>query len=71
MTTLSIQSCECRLRSGFLFFIAWLLGVVILSASGLLAHSDGLWRLLMPVLIVLPIAAFGLAWQVSAAALVA
>lgn len=65
MTTLYLQSCEWRLRNGFLLIIAWLLGVVILSASGLLAHGEGLLRLLMPALIVLPIATFGIAWQTS------
>jgi hypothetical protein len=65
MTTLSMQSCECRLRSGALLVIAWLLGVVLLSASGLLAHGDGWLRLLMPALIALPVAAFAIAWRNS------
>ena len=65
MTTLSMQSCECRLRGMSLLIVAWLIGVVILSASSLLAQGDGLWRLLMPALIVLPVATFVIAWQTS------
>ena len=65
MTTLSMQSCECRLRGMSLLIVAWLIGVVILSASSLLALGDGLWRLLMPALIVLPVATFVIAWQTS------
>jgi len=65
MTTLSIQSCECRLRGGSLLVITWLLSVVALSASGLLAQSDGLSQLLMPALIALPIAVFAIAWRAS------
>jgi len=65
MTTLSMQPCECRLRNGSLLIIAWLLGVVGLGASGLLAQGDGLLHLLMPALIVLPVAVFGMAWQTS------
>ncbi len=67
MTTLSLQHCECRLRGGSLLIIAWLLGVVVLSASGLLAHGDGWLRLLMPALILLPVAVFALAWRSSEA----
>jgi hypothetical protein len=60
-----MQNCECRLRGGSLLILAWLLGVVLVSASGLLAHGDGATRLLMPALIVLPVAAFALAWRGS------
>ena len=63
MTTLSMQNCECRLRGGSLLVLAWLLGVVLVSASGLLAHGDGWLRLLMPALIILPVATFALAWR--------
>lgn len=63
MTTLSMQNCECRLRGGSLLILAWLLGVVLVSASGLLAHGDGWLRLLMPALIILPVAIFALAWR--------
>jgi hypothetical protein len=61
MTTLSMQNCECRLRGGSLLVLAWLLGVVLVSASGLLAHGDGWLRLLMPALIILPVATFAIA----------
>jgi hypothetical protein len=63
MTTLSLQHCECRLRGIFLLVIVWLLGVVLLSASGLLAHGDGLLRLLMSAMILLPIAVFAIAYR--------
>ncbi|MDH3979812.1 MAG: hypothetical protein OEU91_04785 [Gammaproteobacteria bacterium] len=63
MTTLSLQHCECRLRGASMLVIAWLLGAVLLSASGLLAHGDGLLRLLMPAMILLPIAVFAIAYR--------
>jgi hypothetical protein len=65
MTTLSLQHCECRLRSASLLVIFWLLGVVLVSASGLLAHGDGWLRLLMPALIVLPVTVFALVYRSS------
>ena len=65
MTTLPMQPCECHLRNSFLLIIFWLLGVVALGASGLLAQDDGLSQLLLPTMIALPFAVFGIAWQTS------
>jgi hypothetical protein len=65
MTELTMAGNECRLRSGAVLVLVWLAGIVAISASGLLAGDTVLQRLLMPALIVLPIAVFALAWQAS------
>ena len=59
MTTLAMQSCECRIRSWSLLLLTWVIGSVVLAASGLLATND----LLMPALILIPVAGFALAWR--------
>ena len=66
MTTLSLPCRDCRIRAWSQLTILWLLGVVLIGASGLLANGDGLLRLLMPALILLPVVAFLLAWSNSA-----
>lgn len=66
MTTLSLPCRDCRIRGWSQLIILWLLAVVLLGASGLLANGDGLLRLLMPALILLPVVAFLLAWSTSA-----
>jgi hypothetical protein len=66
MTTLSLPCRDCWIRGWSQLIILWLLGVVLLGASGLLANGDGLLRLLMPALILLPVVAFLLAWSNSA-----
>ena len=65
MTAFSVSRHECRLRSSALLALAWLTGAVAISASGLLAGTEGPQRLLMPGLIVLPVAVFALAWKSS------
>ena len=59
MTTLAMQSCECRIRSWSLLLLVWVFVTLILAASGLLATND----LLMPALIFIPVAGFALAWR--------
>ena len=66
MTALTLPCEDCKLRGWSQLILLWLLGVVVAAASGLLAHGDGLWRLLMPALILLPVAVFLLAWRSSA-----
>ena len=66
MTTLSLPCEDCRIRGWSQLVILWLVGVVAIGASGLLANGDGLWRLAMPMLILLPIAVYLLAWARSA-----
>ena len=66
MTTLTLSNCHRLLRGWSQLIIMWLLGVVALAASGLLGHGEGPWRLLMPALILLPIATYLLAWRNSA-----
>ena len=63
MTTLTLTDCHRQLRSGSQIILLWLLAVVALSASGLLANDSGLSRLLMPALILLPVAAFLVTWR--------
>ena len=65
MTTLTLPCEDCKLRGWSQLILLWLLGVVAAGASGLLAHGDGPWRLLMPALILFPIAMFLLAWRNS------
>ena len=52
MTTLTLQSCECHIRTWSLLLLGWIAGAVILAASGHLASND----LLMPVLVFAPVA---------------
>ena len=59
MTTLAMQSCECRIRSWSLLLLVWIIGTIVLAASGLLATND----MLMPALIFIPVAGFALAWR--------
>jgi len=61
MTTLTLQSCECRIRTWSLLLLGWVAGTVILAASGSLASND----LLMPVLVFAPVAGFGLAYRTN------
>ena len=63
MTTLAMQNRECRIRAWSLLFLAWITGTVVLSASGALAE----YELLMPVMILLPVAVFALALHRSPA----
>lgn len=66
MTTLSLPCEDCRIRGWSQIIILWLVGVLALGASGQLAYGDGLWRLAMPTLILLPIVVYLLAWARSA-----
>jgi hypothetical protein len=59
MTTLAMQSCECRIRSWSLLLLVWVFGTIVLAASGLLATND----LLMPALIFIPVAGFALTYR--------
>ena len=59
MTTLAMQSCECRIRSWFLLLLGWVVGTIVLAASGMLATND----ILMPVLVFAPVVGFVLAYQ--------
>ena len=59
MTTLALQSCECRIRSGSLLLLAWVVGTIALAASGALATHD----ILMPILVFAPVAGFALAYR--------
>jgi hypothetical protein len=61
MTTLTLQSCECRIRTWSLLLLGWIAGAVILAASGHLASND----LLMPVLVFAPVAGFALAYRTN------
>ena len=61
MTTLTLQSCECRIRTWSLLLLGWVAGTVILAASGSLASND----LLMPVLVFAPVAGFALAYRTN------
>ncbi|MGB5473973.1 MAG: hypothetical protein WBQ78_10905 [Gammaproteobacteria bacterium] len=65
MTAFSVSRYEYCLRSSALLALVWLTGAVAISASGLLAGTEGPQRLLMPGLIVLPVAVFALAWKSS------
>ena len=65
MTELSVSRSDCVLRSGAQLALVWLTGVLAISASGLLADTGFPQRLLMPGLIVLPVAVFALAWKSS------
>ena len=59
MTTLALQSCECRIRSWSLLLLAWVVGTIALAASGALARHD----ILMPILVFAPVAGFALAYR--------
>ncbi len=59
MTTLTMQSCECRIRSWSLLLLVWVIGTIVLAISGLLATNDAL----MPALIFIPVAGFALAYR--------
>jgi hypothetical protein len=59
MTTLALQSCECRIRSWSLLLLAWVVGTIALAASGALATHD----ILMPILVFAPVAGFALAYR--------
>jgi hypothetical protein len=61
MTTLAIKSCECWIRTGSLLLLVWIVSAIILAASGVLATND----LLMPALIIIPVAGFALAYRSS------
>jgi hypothetical protein len=61
MTTLALQSRECRIRSWSLLLLAWVTGTVVLAATGSLAAND----LLMPLLIITPVAGFALAYRAN------
>lgn len=63
MTTLAMQSCECRIRTWSILLLVWIVGTIVLAASGALATND----LLMPALITIPIAGFALAWRTNPA----
>ena len=59
MTTLALQSCECRIRSWSLLLLAWVVGTIALAASGALARH----AILMPILVFAPVAGFALAYR--------
>jgi len=61
MTTLAMQSCECRIRSWSLLLLAWIIGTIVLAASGLLTSND----MLMPALILIPLVGFALAYRTN------
>ena len=61
MTTLTMQSCECRIRTWSLLLLTWVIGIIVLAASGALAANN----LLMPALIFIPVAGFALAWRTN------
>ena len=61
MTTLAMQSCECRIRSWSLLLLAWIIGTIVLAASGLLTSND----MLMPALILIPVVGFALAYRTN------
>jgi len=63
MTTLTMQSCECRIRIWSLLLLSWVIGTVVLAAIGALATN----KLLMPVLIVIPVAGFAFALRTNPA----
>ncbi|MDH3870821.1 MAG: hypothetical protein OEU44_01240, partial [Gammaproteobacteria bacterium] len=59
MTTLTMQPCECWLRSGSLLLLVWVVSALGLAASGELATNN----LLMPALIIIPVVGFALAYR--------
>ncbi len=61
MTTLTLQSCECWIRSGSLLLLVWVISAIVLAASGVLATND----LLMPAMIIIPVAGFALAYRTN------
>ena len=63
MTTLTMQSCECRIRTWSILLLVWIFGSIVLAASGALATND----LLMPALIIIPVAGFVLAYRTNPA----
>jgi hypothetical protein len=63
MTTLTMQSCECRIRTWSILTLVWVFGSIVLAASGALATND----LLMPALIIIPVAGFVLAYRTNPA----
>lgn len=63
MTTLTMQSCECRIRTWSILTLVWVFGSIVLAASGVLATND----LLMPALIIIPVAGFVLAYRTNPA----
>ena len=56
MTTLAMENCECRIHAWSLLLLAWITGTIVLSASGTLREHD----ILVPVMILLPVAVFAL-----------
>jgi hypothetical protein len=63
MTTLALQSCECRIRTWSLLLLVWVVGTIALAASGVLATNE----LLTPALIIIPVAGFALAYRTNPA----
>ena len=61
MTTLTMQSCECRIRTWSILTLVWVISSIVLAASGALATND----LLMPALIIIPVAGFVLAYRTN------
>jgi hypothetical protein len=59
MTTLTIQPCESWTRFWSLLLLVWIAGTLALAAGGVLATHD----LLMPALIMIPVAGFALAYR--------
>ena len=56
-----MQSCECRIRTWSILTLVWVFGSIVLAASGALATND----LLMPALIIIPVAGFALAYRTN------
>ena len=63
MTTLAMQSCECRIRTWSILLLVWVVGTIVLAASGVLATNN----ILMPALIIIPVAGFALAYRTNPA----
>jgi hypothetical protein len=61
MTTLTLQSREYRIRSWSLLLLGWIIGIVVLAATGSLAAHN----FLMPLLITAPVAGFALAYRAN------
>ena len=61
MTMLAMQSCGCRFRTWSLLLLIWVGSAIALTASGTLATND----LLIPALIIIPVAGFTLAYWSS------
>lgn len=61
MTTLTMQPCECWIRSGSLLLLVWVVSAIGLAASGILATND----ILMPALIIIPVTGFALAYRTN------